>query len=322
MIRALLILACLLSPLRSLLAAPPEAASEPAMLNEMVDVRGPLVRLGDIFRNAGERADQVVAYAPPPGKQVTFDAFWLQRVARSYRVDWRPMSRLDRAVVRRDSRIVNQGEIADRLRLALMDQEGVDEMIEVALTTRDLRLYVPAESAGSLDIRDLAYDPRTRRFSATLLAPAGDPRATVIAVQGRVHPVIEVPVLANRIQADGVIGENDIAYVQVRQDRINHNIVVEPENLIGMAPKRAVQPGRAIRSSDLKRPVLVEKGSLVLMSLDRPGMSLNARGKALDTGGDGDTVRIVNLQSKAVVEARVTGPGRVAVAPLGKLARN
>ena len=322
MIRALLLLACLLSPLQPLLAASPDTPSEPAMLNEMVDVRGPLVHLGDIFRNAGERAGEVIAYAPPPGKQVVFDAFWLQRVARSYRVDWRPMSRLDRAVVRRDSRIVNQGEIADRLRLALMDQEGIDEMIEVALTTRDLRLYVPAESAGSLDIRDLAYDPRTRRFSATLLAPAGDPRATVIAVQGRVHPVVEVPVLANRIQADGVIGENDIAYVQVRQDRINHNIVVEPENLIGMAPKRAVQPGRAIRSSDLKRPVLVEKGSLVLMSLDRPGMSLSARGKALDTGGDGDTVRIVNLQSKAVVEARVTGPGRVAVAPLGKLARN
>ena len=58
------------------------------------------------------------------------------------------------------------------------------------------------------------------------------------------------------------------------------------------------------------------------MSLDRPGMSLSARGKALDNGSEGDTVRIANAQSSNIVEARVTGPGRVTVTPLGKLARN
>ena len=52
------------------------------------------------------------------------------------------------------------------------------------------------------------------------------------------------------------------------------------------------------------------------MSLDRPGMSLSARGKALDNGSEGDTVRIANAQSSNIVEARVT------VTPLGKLARN
>ena len=83
-----------------------------------------------------------------------------------------------------------------------------------------------------------------------------------------------------------------------------------------------MQPGRAIRSTDVRRPVLVEKGSLVTMSLDRPGMSLSARGKALDNGSEGDTVRIANAQSSNIVEARVTGPGRVTVTPLGKLARN
>ncbi len=131
-----------------------------------------------------------------------------------------------------------------------------------------------------------------------------------------------MPVLSNRIAADTVIGESDIAYVHVRQDRLNQHIIVEPEGLIGKSPKRAVQPGRAIRSTDVRRPVLVEKGSLVTMSLDRPGMSLSARGKALDNGSEGDTVRIANAQSSNIVEARVTGPGRVTVTPLGKLARN
>ncbi len=324
MIRLLFILVFLLA-----LALPhvaPLAAEQspmvPAVLNEIVDVQGPHVRVGDIFRNAGARADEVVAYAPPPGKQVVFDAYWLQRVAQTYRVDWRPLNRLDRTVVRRDSRVVNQGEIAARLRQALIEQEDIDDMIEVDLTTRDLRLFVPSGSASSIAVRDLVYDPRSRRFSAVLLAPADDPRATTIAIQGRVHPVVEVPVLANRVAADTVIGENDIAFVQVRQDRIDHNIIVEPGNLIGKAPKRATQPGRALRSSDVRRPVLVEKGGLVTMSIDQPGMSLSARGKALDNGSEGDTVRVTNIQSNTVVEARVSGPGRVTVTPISKLARN
>ena len=306
--------------------AAPRAAEpiseNPATLNEMVDVQGSYIRVGDVFRNAGPRSDEVITYSPPPGKQTIYDVYWLQRVASTYRVDWRPVGRLDRIVIRRDSRVVTYNEIAERLRQSLVEQEGVDELIEVALSSRDIRLYVPAEAAESLGVRDIAYDPRSRRFTAVLLAPAGDPHATVVTVQGRVFPVVEVPVLANRIKADGIIGADDITYVQVRQDRLNNNIIVEPENLIGMAPKRAVQPGRAIRSSDVRRPVLVEKGSLVLMTLDRPGMALTARGKALDAGSEGDTVRIANAQSNTVVDARVVGAGRVVVAPLGTLARN
>ena len=53
-----------------------------------------------------------------------------------------------------------------------------------------------------------------------------------------------------------------------------------------------------------------------------PKMILTAQGKALDNGADGDTVRITNTQSKKVIEAEVTGMGRVAVLPTGFVAMN
>lgn len=56
--------------------------------------------------------------------------------------------------------------------------------------------------------------------------------------------------------------------------------------------------------------------------LKAPKMILTALGKALDNGADGDTVRITNTQSKKVIEAEVTGMGRVSVLPTGFVAMN
>ena len=59
-------------------------AAEPVMLNERVRVSGNYVRLGEMFRHVGDKADVVVAYAPTPGKTAVFDAQWLFNVARRY----------------------------------------------------------------------------------------------------------------------------------------------------------------------------------------------------------------------------------------------
>lgn len=44
---------------------------------------------------------------------------------------------------------------------------------------------------------------------------------------------------------------------------------------------------------------------------------LSAKGKALENGGLGDTVRVMNTQSKSVVQGTVTGPETVSIAPAG-----
>ncbi len=49
-------------------------------------------------------------------------------------------------------------------------------------------------------------------------------------------------------------------------------------------------------------------------------MTLTAQGRALEDGGAGDTVRVVNTQSNTVVQAVVTGANRVSVLPAGTIA--
>ena len=63
------------------------------------------------------------------------------------------------------------------------------------------------------------------------------------------------------------------------------------------------------------RPSMVQKGATVLMMLDSPGIALTAQGQAMEAGAIGERIRILNPVSHAVVEAEVTGPDRVRVAP-------
>jgi len=83
-----------------------------------------------------------------------------------------------------------------------------------------------------------------------------------------------------------------------------------------MTPKRGIRAGSPIRRADVRRPVMVEKNSLVTIFHKVPNLVLTAQGKALQSGSDGDIVQIKNQRSNQVIEAEVIAPGRVAVRSL------
>ncbi len=77
--------------------------------------------------------------------------------------------------------------------------------------------------------------------------------------------------------------------------------------------KRAVAAG-AVLTPDKVAPIkLVRNGEVVHLVSSASGIQVAARGKALNDGAVGHTVRVRNLSSGRVVEGRVIGPGRVAV---------
>ena len=288
-------------------------------LKESVEINDKIIRLGDLFTNTGELAGQGIAHAPAPGKRATFDATWLYRIAQAYRLAWRPMSLKVKATVESQSQVISHEEIEDEIISALIEK-GIEPDMKVELSNRMLRLHVPGNALAKLEIEDIHYEPRTRRFAAIIVAPSGDPAAKRTRVTGRLHRVRNIPVLARRMLANEVISDNEITWIKVRANRLQPDTVLDKSDLIGRAPKRGMRAGFAIRTSEIRWPVLVEKGSLVTIILRTPQMLLTARGKALESGSDGDTLRITNTQSHTVVEAEVIGAGRVSVRPTMLLA--
>jgi len=300
------------------LAEPPRAV----LLREKVIVNSNVIRLGDLFANIGELANARVAYAPAPGRRAVFDARWLYYVARRHGLKWRPMTLQDQAVVERDSIAIERSEIKDHILAALVER-GVDaRRNEIQLGNRNFRLHVAADEAPTVGVDDVVYDPRTRRFSAVIAAPANDSSAPRVHVTGRVHRVAEVPVLARRILRGDVIGPADIEWVRFRSGRLPRDTILDAEDLLGRTPVRGMRAGAPVRTAEVRWPILVPKGSLVTMMLKVRNMTLTAQGNSMQDGARGDVIRISNADSSTIVEAVVTGPGWAEVKPTGHLAMN
>ena len=122
-----------------------------------------------------------------------------------------------------------------------------------------------------------------------------------------------VPVLKRPLSMGEVIDARDIEMVQMRLDRVGRTVVLSRDSLVGLAAKRMINPGQPIQAGDVQRPVMVPKGGAVTMLVEAPGIYLSATGKALDNGGEGDAILVMNIQTNRTVQAVVTGPNQVRV---------
>jgi flagella basal body P-ring formation protein FlgA len=303
----------------AVLAAPAPAQERPALKSAVI-VQGEHIYLGDLFENAGTHAGTTIAYAPKPGRRAVFDATWLYNVARAFGLKWRPLSMQTQAVVERNSQLIQPDEIRDALRDSLA-RYGVGKDVEIEISNAALRLYVAADQPATVGVEGLIFDESSGRFTATVAAPAELPTAERTRVTGRVHQMVEIPVLAERKRTSDVIGEDDITWVDVRATNVGRATVTDAHELIGKAVRRTLRPNAPIRANDVRRPLMVPKGSLVTMALKTPMMQLTVKGKALEDGAIGDVVRIANLQTRTIVDAVVTGAGQVAVEPPARIAQ-
>jgi flagella basal body P-ring formation protein FlgA len=149
-----------------------------------------------------------------------------------------------------------------------------------------------------------------RRLAAVIMA------AAVLAAghaPPRADATLWVPVLRATVGLGEVIGADDIDVIELPFGRVPRNAITDPQNLIGMTPKRLLRPGLPIRDGDVTPPLVVKKNTVVMMVFERGGLFLTAKGKALQNGGAGEVIRVENLQSGIVIQGEVQADGRVAV---------
>lgn len=293
--------------------AAPTSPEQPVLRRDTVVVNSDMIRLGDLFEGAGDKAETPVAYAPSPGRRALFDARWLFRVAQGYGLDWRPASLHEKVTVERDSTIVDRQDIEQHILHALAN-EGVNiDQASVRLSNPMLQLHMPADANPDLRIEDITYDPRRGRFAALVNVSAEGASDQRMRVTGQLQETVEVPVLARRVAPGEVISANDVRWIEQHSRAIRRNTVTNADDLIGRTPKRAVRPGVPINLTDVQAPVAVGKGDLVTIVFETPQMQLTARGQALEDGSRGEAIRVTNVHSRQIIEAMVRGPGTVIV---------
>ena len=296
-----------------LLLAATQYGADAASLRSHTLVHGDMVRLGDLFDDAGPKSEAVVLRAPAPGRKMTVEGRWLRSLARAYRLNWQPVPGNDDTVVERSSNPIEHTQIMAAVRRALERHTGQTDPFDVTLDDPTRTIHLPIDTPASVSVRQLRFDKRSLRFSATLLAPADRPGARTVPIAGRIHPLVSVPILTRRLRNGEIIRKDDIKPQMMRRSSIGKSTVLDSEQIVGMGVRRTLRIDKPVRRGDIREPVLVSRNSLVIMKYKTANMLITAQGKARENGTRGETIRIQNSSSGRTIEGVVIGPGMVAV---------
>ncbi|MGC8477263.1 MAG: flagellar basal body P-ring formation chaperone FlgA [Acetobacteraceae bacterium] len=300
-------MACLL-----LLAAPwPALAARRPVLRPMTTLAAPVVRLGDLFAHLGRDGRRILGPGPAPGGRIEVGARQLAYIARRYDVDWRPASPAERAELTWPGRAFTRAEAMVPLTAALRGAgAGRDARIRLDGFTPPV---VPVTPAVTPAISALTFDPGSGRFSALLVLSAPGIAPIQLPLAGRVEAMVDLPVAAHPLTAGAVLTAADMRMERRPAALVAGGAARRPGQVVGRELAQALAAGAPFPRTALRPPQLVRKGAAVVIRVRSPGLALTASGRALDAGGMGDQVRVLNPVSHAVLAALVTGPGTVRV---------
>ncbi|MDR3450805.1 MAG: flagellar basal body P-ring formation chaperone FlgA [Alphaproteobacteria bacterium] len=302
----------------------PCAADTAVTINPAVETRRLTVKLSDLFNNVPTEIDRAVAQSPLPCRSAVYDERVLDKLADTYRLDWQPASEGphagDHVTVTSSCARITADMVRDAV-IARVKQDGNtrDRTFDVGFDTRNLEVDLPADQKPDFTLNNFTYDEGAKRFRADLTAQTSR-GPYILPVAGRIEIKRSVPVLAHHLGSGTVIGEADLDWQQMPEDRVTADIITEEEQLVGRELRRDSGEGEMLRTHDIIPPRLVKRGALVTMRVATPNILVTAQGKAEQDGAVGETVRVLNTQSNRVVEGTVTGPDSVEIHTAQKLA--
>ena len=295
----------------------PAAAQTPEpVLREQIHVSSDVVTLADLFENAGAAGSTPVFRAPDLGTEGVVASKRVAAAARLHGLFWRNPGGIEQIVVRRPSRLVTADAIANLVEARAAKESGATDRsaFDIRFSRRPRPFHLDTRVTAPLVIRRFELDDSNGAFRAVVGVDTTVQAVRDRVYQGQAYESVPVAVPARNIPRGATIAEEDMRIIRMAKRRMPAGAASEMGDIVGMAAKRQLTADRPVRRSDLERPKLVLRNSLVTIVYRSPGLMLKAQGRAQADGAAGETVSVLNTQSRRTVQARVDGPGLVSIA--------
>jgi flagella basal body P-ring formation protein FlgA len=295
-------------------------ASARISINSPLEIRRPVISLGDMATFSGMSEDMVaslsgieVGKAPSPGHARTLSLAIVKVRLRQAGYD--------------PNKIAISGPVTIMVstRPAVVTSEDVTEAVEeyvkanmpwnpgetrISVTSVGDRILVPDG-----DIQVKVETLSTTKFLGTTAVKAqilvDGEVAKTFHVRVRVDVAKEVVVAAETIQRHEIISEGDLSLEVYDLCNVPSDVAFDPLLVVGMRAKHTIQAGRPVAFSSIQCPPVIARGDLVTLEAMAGGVIVAIPGEALEAGAVGDLIRVKNTSSGAIVRARVIDSQRV-----------
>lgn len=297
------------------LADPVQDVIHGPSLRASVVISSDVVRIGDLVDNAGTAAQIAIYRAPDLGTTGMVRTAQLIETLRANQVVGVDTHSLKEVAITRASRPLPAKDIEQQVAKALAHRGGLGDPENLSLTfDRELRdIQLDPALTGEMIAVATYYDPRSGRFDV-LFDIASDTSSSPAKLRftGTAIETVQAAVLMRPMERNDIIKASDVSIERRPKSEVGSD-GVSLDRAIGMQMRRAMRAGQALRTLDLAKADLVTRDQGITLIYEAPGIYLTGRGKALEAGTKGDTVNVLNLQSKRTVQGIVVGPGQVAI---------
>jgi flagella basal body P-ring formation protein FlgA len=169
------------------------------------------------------------------------------------------------------------------------------------------RLVAKPEPGARLG-RPIRFSLATTRSDA----PAGMTWAAGYAI-ATVLVATDCARVARPVPAGAVVASDDIVAERADPGAILLQRVPAAAELVGARASRRLEPGELLLPTMVSARCLVRSGDRVTIRVSAGGVEAESQGVATQSGGAGDTIRVVNPSSRRPITARVVGPAEVEV---------
>lgn len=196
-----------------------------------------------------------------------------------------------------------EGQLADRLAPGdRVDEIDVQRQVRIPLGTYEVEVDPPSSHATGGGFR--RTDVRVLQDGVV---------TANVPVRVKVASFGDVVVARQPIARGTILGEDDLRVEERRLDELPTTVLTDPALAVGREARVALAAGKPLTMQGLANAVLVKRGDLVRVLVEKGGMRLSISGEAMDTGGAGERVRVVNASSKRELVGRVVDHGTVSV---------
>jgi flagellar basal body P-ring formation protein FlgA len=313
--RSILLIVLLVAALSAAYAQDKDDAIAAPVLRAQVTVDGDIVRIGDMVENAGIAAQIAIYRSPDLGTTGTLPAAQVVNALQAHQVIGVDTRDIKWVTVTRLARTIDAREIEAQVAHAIEHRSGLGDAANLNLTfdreVQDVRLE--SWNNGPLQPVSARYEPRNGRFEVTFeITNDVNGARTRLRFAGVVVDMLDAAVLTRNVDRGDVLKASDIAIERRPKSEVGADAATRGHS-VGMQMRRSLRAGQALHTADVGKPDLVQKDDNVTLIYEAAGIYLTARGKAIDNGTDGDTVTVLNLQSKRTITGTVVGRDQVAI---------
>ena len=184
--------------------------------------------------------------------------------------------------------------------------------LKVTAEKVDQRLRLTPCSTDQLEV----FNPySTPLFNATTIGIRCNNTDNHWTLYVPVHISLEqaIVVAKHQLLKGQVISKHDVELANMDVSRLKQGYFTRKKQVIGQVPKQIINQGSFLQPNALEQETLIHRGQQVKIQVINESMKVSMIGIALTDGAANELIKVKNLSSNRIIEARVSSRSEVDV---------